>query len=132
MGGRVLLRDVEGDTQPCPGPFPSAAADFRHVDRTDGCGNRAARRSRGIHVDGRHPQPAAVCSHHGPGGTRPFMVLDKLSETGSNMIDALAYPLPEAQPLVPQLPAHQYPDRPATHPGVPNRKHTLATPLPGP
>src|SRR3546814_13850803 len=50
----------------------------------------------------------AVWSHHGPGGTRPFMVLDKLSETGSNLIDALADHDAEAQRLIDSMLEHEY------------------------
>src|SRR3546814_12999808 len=69
----------------------------------------------------------AVWSHHGPGGTRPFMVLDKLSETGSNLIDALADHDAEAQSLIASMLEHEYRDGLADIPGVPKlqRKATL-------
>lgn len=61
----------------------------------------------------------AVWSHHGPGGTRPFMVLDKLSETGSNLINALADHNTEAQRLIASVLEHEYRDGLAGIPGVP-------------
>src|SRR3546814_11493533 len=71
----------------------------------------------------------AVWSHHGPGGTRPFMVLDKLSETGSNLIDALADHDAEAQRLIAPIPAHESPHGLADIPGVPKLQRNAALTL---
>src|SRR3546814_12421963 len=73
----------------------------------------------------------AVWSHHGPGGTRPFMVLDKLSETGSNLIDALADHDAEAQRLIAALLEHAYRDGLADIPGVPKLQRNAALILAG-
>lgn len=61
----------------------------------------------------------AVWSHHGPGGTRPFIVLDKLSETGMNLIGVLADHHIEAQRLIASVIEHEYRHGLAGVPGVP-------------
>jgi len=73
----------------------------------------------------------AVWSHHGPGGTRPFMVLDKLSETGSNLIDALADHDAEAQRLIASMLEHEYRDGLTDIPGVPKLQRNAALILAG-
>src|SRR3546814_18176884 len=73
----------------------------------------------------------AVWSHHGPGGTRPFMVLDKLSETGSHLIDALADHDAEAQRLIASMLEHEYRDGLAAIPGVPKLQRNEALILAG-
>lgn len=73
----------------------------------------------------------AVWSHQGPGGTRPFMVLDKLSETGSNLIDALADHDTEAQRLIASVLEHEYREGLADIPGVPKLQRNAALILAG-
>lgn len=73
----------------------------------------------------------AVWSHHGPGGTRPFMVLDRLSETGSSLIDAMAGHDAEAQRLIASMLEHEYPDGLADIPGVPKLQRNAALILAG-
>lgn len=72
----------------------------------------------------------AVWSHQGPGGTRPFMVLDKLSETGSRLIEALADHDTEAQCLIVSMLKHEYRDL-ADIPGVPKLRRNAALILAG-
>ncbi|WP_276321480.1 DNA cytosine methyltransferase [Qipengyuania sediminis] len=59
-----------------------------------------------------------VWAHRGPGGTRPFMVLDKLSEAGSRLIGALANHNEESQRLIISALEHEYGDRLEDIPGV--------------
>lgn len=73
----------------------------------------------------------AVWSHHGPGGTRPFMVLDKLSETGASLIDALADHGAEAQRLILLALEHEYRDGLADIPGVPKLQRNASLILAG-
>lgn len=42
----------------------------------------------------------AVWAHQGPGGTRPFMVLDRLDQIGASVADAVGPYLPEARRLI--------------------------------
>lgn len=60
----------------------------------------------------------AVWAHRGPGGTRAFMVLDKLSEVGSVMIEALANHDEEARRLIAFALEQQHGDRALDLPGT--------------
>lgn len=60
----------------------------------------------------------SVWSHHGPSGTHPFMMLDKLSETGSRLIEVLVDHDEEAKRLVTSVLEHEYRDGLAGIPGV--------------
>lgn len=73
----------------------------------------------------------SVWSHRGPGGTRPFMILDKLSETGANLIDALTDHDAEAQCLIASMLEHEFHDGLADIPGVPKLQRNAALILAG-
>ena len=73
----------------------------------------------------------AVWSHHGPGRTRPFMVLDRLSEAGLSLIDAMVDHDAEAQRLIATMLEHEYRDSLADIPGVPKLQRNAALILAG-
>lgn len=60
----------------------------------------------------------AVWAHRRPGGTRPFMLLDKLDEVGSAMSVALSEHANEAASIIGALIRHQYGAAAATLPGL--------------
>lgn len=73
----------------------------------------------------------AVWSHHGPGGTRPFTLLDRLSEAGLSLIDAITEHDAEAQHLIVSMLEHEYRDGLADIPGVPKLQRNAALILAG-
>lgn len=73
----------------------------------------------------------SVWSHHGPGGTRPFMVLDKVSETGSSLIKAITDYDGEAQQLIVSMLEYEFGDRLADIPGVPKLRRNATLILAG-
>jgi DNA (cytosine-5)-methyltransferase 1 len=73
----------------------------------------------------------AVWSHHGPGGTRPFTLLDRLSEAGFSLIDATADHNAEAQRLIVSMLEHEYRNGLADIPGVPKLQRNAAMILAG-
>jgi len=73
----------------------------------------------------------SVWSHHGPGGTRPFTLLDRLSDVGLSLIDATTDHDAEAQRLVVSMLEHEYRDGLARIPGVPKLQRNAALILAG-
>lgn len=73
----------------------------------------------------------AVWSHRRPGGTRPFMLLDKLNEVGSAMSAALSEHADEAASMIEALVRHQHGAAAESLPGLAKLARNSATILAG-
>lgn len=77
------------------------------------------------------PNMQTVWAHRGPGGTRPFMLLDKLDEIGSSLTNTIATHPDEAPGLIAAIIQHQHGAAAATLPGVAKLARNAATILAG-
>jgi DNA (cytosine-5)-methyltransferase 1 len=64
------------------------------------------------------PNMQAVWAHQGPGGTRAFMVLDKLDEIGTSLVDVISCHVEEARLLVEMAIQHGHGQQAASLPGL--------------
>ncbi|WP_019169898.1 DNA cytosine methyltransferase [Pseudaminobacter salicylatoxidans] len=73
----------------------------------------------------------SVWAHQGPGGTRAFMLLDKLDEIGSKLANTIAVHADEAPRLVEAIIKHQYGAAAETLPGLAKLARNAPTILAG-
>lgn len=73
----------------------------------------------------------SVWAHQGPGGTRAFMLLDKLDEIGKSLTDIIAMYAEEAAGLIELIVQHQHGSAAATLPGLAKLARNSATILAG-
>jgi DNA (cytosine-5)-methyltransferase 1 len=73
----------------------------------------------------------SVWAHQGPGGTRAFMLLDKLDEIGTSLSNAIAAHADEAPALIEAIIQHQHGSAAATLPGLAKLARNAATILAG-
>lgn len=73
----------------------------------------------------------SLWAHQGPGGTRAFMLLDKLDEIGTSLSNAFAAHADEAPGLIEAIIQHQHGSAAATLPGLAKLARNAATILAG-